>query len=62
MTRPKTKHNAVDDGELVLFTTRLKPSTVEIIRQRAAADRRPPSQWLRNLIEDALHTPKAVVK
>lgn len=48
--------------ELESFPVRLKLCTIEEIQRRAAADRRPPSQWLRNLVEDALQTKKVVVK
>jgi hypothetical protein len=48
--------------ELESFPLRLKVPTIVEIKRRAEADRRPPSQWLRNLIEDALLNKKVVVK
>jgi hypothetical protein len=50
------------DGDIEPYTLRLKSETIAEIKRRAEADRRPASQWLRNLIEDALQAKKVVIK
>lgn len=51
-----------DDDELVAFPLRLKPMTVDEIKRRAEGERRKPSQFLRNLIEDSLKAGKVMIK
>lgn len=53
-----------DELDPTPFVVRLKTHTIDEIKRRAERDRRPPSQWLRNLIEDALlnNNKKVVVK
>lgn len=59
VSRKPSNTTDLDPTPVVL---RLKTSTVIEIKRRAEADRRPPSQWLRNLIEDALLNKKVAVK